>query len=184
MKILDRREGVISIIFCTIVFLISFFIFNMTTQEAIENNIEKQLYAVNKQNNELAKIKIEGILKNKLEIFTENLIDSGSLENNEIDNKELIKLIEYFKSENAIPIIGIILDNEGIFIGENNERIYFDKEVIYDILSNYKSIFKYSTDKKDYLIVKNRTKDKDEKEITTLYMYENGMKNNDLIIPV
>lgn len=155
----------------------------MTSQKAIEKNIEKQLYLTTRQNNELAKTKIEKILKYKLQIFTKNLIDSGSIKKGQTDYTELIKLIEYFKRENFIQIIGVIVGDEGIFIDEKEERMDFDKKVIYDILLNDKNIFQYTINDKDYLIVKNTEQDDSGNEITTLYMQEDKVRNNELIIP-
>lgn len=182
--LLDKRANIIGGIFGISLFLISFFIFNLTSQSAIAQNVQKQLYAHNKQSNELARTKLEKILKYKLEVFTQNLIDSGSLNKVDLDNESLVKLLEYFRSENFIPIIGVLVDDESLFLNENNEQIIFDKNVIYDLLSNNKSIFKYEINNINYLILKNAVNISDEKQLTIISMYKDHSKNNELMIPI
>ena len=48
-------------------------------------------------------------------------------------------------------MIGVISDENGIFINENNEKKDMEKHLIYDFLSNEKSIFKYLFNEEDYL---------------------------------
>lgn len=115
---------------------------------------EEQLLKANKQNIELGKVKIETVLDNKLDIFIENLLESGAVGSNNIDDEKIIELITYFRKENFIQIMGVIVDNKEIFLNENNERISIDQKTIYAILAEERSIFKYSINEEDYLVIK------------------------------
>ena len=184
MNVLNRRGLLASIIFCVFVFLISFFILNNFINRTMDENSEEQLMNANKQNIEIARVKIETVLDSKLDIFIENLLESGAIKDYKMDNKKVIELIKYFRKENFIKIMGIIVDNEEIFVNENDEVIAIDKSITYDILAQKKNIFRYTIDGQNYLIIKNSLNDDYEQHITTVYLYKDREENKDLHIPV
>ena len=184
MKVLNKKELLISIAFCIFVFLISFFTLNNFVTNAMNESSEEQLLKANKQNIELGKVKIETVLDNKLDIFIENLLESGAVGSNNIDDEKIIELITYFRKENFIQIMGVIVDNKEIFLNENNERITIDQKTIYAILAEERNIFKYSINGEDYLVIKNTINNYDEHNITTVYLHKDKSINKDLHIPV
>ena len=184
MKVLNKKELLISIAFCIFVFLISFFTLNNFVTNAMNESNEEQLLKANKQNIELGKVKIETVLDNKLDIFIENLLESGAVGSNNIDDEKIIELITHFRKENFIQIMGVIVDNKEIFLNENNERITIDQKTIYAILAEERSIFKYSINGEDYLVIKNTINNYDEHNITTVYLHKDKSINKDLHIPV
>lgn len=183
LKFLDKRSNIIGIIFGIFLFFISFFIFKLTTQTAIEKNIEKQLYSFNKHNNELAKTKIQNILKYKLEVFTQNLIDSNQLNYVDASNGQLIKLMEYFRSENFIPTIGIIVEDKGIFLNQNEEIIHMDKKIIQDLLYPEKTMFQCEIEETHYLVLKNAIQAPNIGHVTIFALYQDDFQNNEFILP-
>ena len=184
MKVLNKKELLISIAFCIFVFLISFFTLNNFVTNAMNESNEEQLLKANKQNIELGKVKIETVLDNKLDIFIENLLESGSVGSNNIDAEKIIELIKYFRKENFIQIMGVIVDDKEIFLNENDERISIDQKTIYAILAEERNIFKYSINGEDYLVIKNTINNYDEHNITTVYLHKDKSINKDLHIPV
>ena len=184
MKVLNKKELLISIAFCIFVFLISFFTLNNFVTNAMNESNEEQLLKANKQNIELGKVKIETVLDNKLDIFIENLLESGAVGSNNIDDEKIIELITYFRKENFIQIMGVIVDDKEIFLNENDERISIDQKTIYAILAEERNIFKYSINGEDYLVIKNTISNYDEHNITTVYLHKDKSINKDLHIPV
>ncbi|MBD7916198.1 EAL domain-containing protein, partial [Clostridium sp. Sa3CUN1] len=172
------------ILFCIFVFLTSFFTLNKFITITINKNSEEELLKSNKQSVELEKVKIETIFETKLDIFIKNVLQSGAIESNSIDEVKIIELIKYFRKENFIEIMGVIVDDDNIFLNENDERLLLDEKTIYDILSEEKSIFKYSINEEDYLVIKNSLDDYEQHNITTVYLHKDKSKNQDLQIPV
>lgn len=181
--ILDKKNLLFSIIFCIFVFLISFFTLNKFINNAMNKNSEKQLLGVNKQSAELGKVKIQTVLDHKLDIFIKNVLSSGAIEGDKINNQKIVEHIRNFRKENFIEIMGVISGNEGIFINQNNEIMTIDQKIIYDILA-LKRISKYSINGEDYLVIKNSLDDSNEHNITTVYLHKNNSKNTDLLVPV
>lgn len=181
--ILDKKNLLFSIIFCIFVFLISFFTLNKFINNAMNKNSEKQLLRVNKQSAELGKVKIQTVLDDKLDIFIKNVLSSGAIEGDKINNQKIVELIRNFRKENFIEIMGVISGNEGIFINQNNEIMTIDQKIIYDILA-LKRISKYSINGEDYLVIKNSLDDSNGHNITTVYLHKNNSKNTDLLVPV
>ena len=182
--ILDKRNLLFSIIFCIFVFLTSFFILNKFINRAMNESSKGQLIKVNKQSVELGKARIETVLDNKLDIFIENVLESGAIENNNINAEKIIELIKYFRKENFIEIMGVIVDDEGIFLDENDERMTIDQKTIYAILLEERSVFQYSIKGKDYLVIKSSLDNYEEHNITTVYLHKDKSRNKDLLIPV
>ena len=184
MKTLNKKELLITIIFCISIFFISIFTLNKFLYNTINENSEEQLSKANKQNIEVARFKIETTIDNKLDIFIENLLESGAIESNQTYTEKLTELIRNFRKENFIEIMGVIVENKGIFLNENDEIVEIDQNTIHDILSEEKSIFKYSINGVDYLVIKNSLNSDDKNHVTTVYLKKDKSKNKDLIIPV
>ena len=182
--ILDKRTLLFSIIFCIFVFLISICTLNKFITDVMNENGEEQLLKANAQNSELGKVRIETVLDNKMDIFIENVLASGSMENNKIDDVKIVEFIKRFRKENFIEIMGVIGDGKAIFINDNDERMTIDEKTIYAILLEEKKIFKYSINGEDYLVIKNSLDDYDEDSITTVYLHKDKSQNTDLLIPV
>ncbi|WP_455660568.1 EAL domain-containing protein [Pradoshia sp.] len=184
MEKLSKTTLLASIIFCICVFLISFSTLNKFTTNAVNETSEEQLSDVNKKSSELCKIRMENVLDNKLDIFTENLLESGAIERNKISTDVIIELTKYFKKENFIEIMGVKVDSEVIFVNENDEIISTDENKINGILSDRRNVFKYSIDGEDYLVIKKALGNYAEHDITTVYLHKDGSINTDLLIPV
>ncbi|WP_166484713.1 EAL domain-containing protein [Clostridium cuniculi] len=182
--ILDKRTLLVSIIFCIFVFLISICTLNKFSTNAMNENGEEQLLKANSQDSELGKVRIETVLDNKMDIFIENVLESGSIENNKIDDVKIVELIKRFRKENFIEIMGVIGNGNAIFVNDNDERMTIDEKTIYSILLEEKRIFKYSINGEDYLVIKNSLDDYDEDSITTVYLHKDKSQNTDLLIPV
>ena len=184
MKILNRKGNLLLIIFYITIFLISFLVFNKACEEATSRNVKKRLEETNKQAIELAQDRIQKNLKDKLLIFSENIINSGTLKDNSLKNENIIELIKYFKTENSIPLIGLILNNQSIFLNEENKKVEFDDDVIEEILRESKNIFKFEISEEEYLVVKNTIKDNDNNDIVTIMMYNDGNEDIGLVLPI
>lgn len=139
--ILDKRTLLFSIIFCIFVFLISICTLNKFITDVMNENGEEQLLKANAQNSELGKVRIETVLDNKMDIFIENVLASGSMENNKIDDVKIVEFIKRFRKENFIEIMGVIGDGKAIFINDNDERMTIDEKTIYAILLEEKKDF-------------------------------------------
>ena len=76
-----------------------------------------------------------------MDIFIENVLASGSMENNKIDDVKIVEFIKRFRKENFIEIMGVIGDGKAIFINDNDERMTIDEKTIYAILLEEKKDF-------------------------------------------
>ena len=135
---LYKKNLLLIILFCIFVFLTSFFTLNKFITITMNKNSEEELLKANKQSVELEKVKIETIFETKLDIFIKNVLQSGAIDSNSIDEVKIIELIKYFRKENFIEIMGVIVDDDNIFLNGNDERMLLDEKTIYDILSEEK----------------------------------------------
>ncbi|WP_133015187.1 EAL domain-containing protein [Clostridium cuniculi] len=181
--ILDKKNLLFSIIFCIFIFLISFFTLNKFINNAMNKNSEKQLLKANKQSAELGKVKLETVLDNKMDIFLQNVLSSGAIEGDKINNEKIIPLIKNFRKENFIEIMGVVLGNEEVFISKNDEIITVDQNGIHDIISQGK-FAEHSIEGENYLAIKTSLDDGNGHNITAIYLEKDNSKNTDLIVPV
>lgn len=181
--ILHKRNLLFSIIFCFFIFLLSFSTVNKFITKAVNKSCAEQLLKINKQSVELGKVRIETSLNSKLNIFIENVLEVGAIEGNKIDHQKIVELIKYFRKENFIEIMGVIIDNEGIFINENDESIEMNQKEIYKILLS-KNISSYSINGENYLVIKNSYEDYEERNITTVNLYKDNSISKDILLPI
>ena len=181
MNILNKKELFTGIIFCVFVFFISFFILNRFINKAMNENSTQQLIKANQQSLDSGKVKFENMVNDKIDIFIENILEYEAIKDNKVDDEKIIGLIKAFKRKNYIQTMGIIADDEEIFVNENNEIIKIDEKTKYAILSEDKSIFQCTVDNQDYIVIKSYLNDYD---INIVYLYKDGFISKDLIVPV
>lgn len=184
MRILNKKKLLFSIIFSVFIFLISIFILKKIINSAIEENASEQLMNANKQNMEVAQVKIKTILDAKIDIFIENLLDSHVIEEEIVDSEQLVELLKYYRKENFIATLGVVVGDRAVFIDENDQVIKIDRSVLESILVNKKSIFKFLINGEENLVVKNTLNDGNRQDITVIYLHKDKTENKDLLIPV
>lgn len=76
------------------------------------------------------------------------------------------------------------MNNQSIFLNEENKKVEFDNGVIEEILRESKNIFKFEISEEEYLVVKNTIKDNDNNDIVTIMMYNDGNEDIGLVLPI
>lgn len=178
-----KKNLLISIIFCFFLFILSYVILHIFIKQAINDSCEEQLTKINRQSVELGKIKIETSLDKRMDIFMKNVIEAGAITQDAIDEKKIIELIKYYKKENFVEIMGVVIEDQGIFIDDQDKRVAITKKEVYDILLT-KNISSYSIRGEDYLVIKHAYTDYKERKLTIVYVYKDNSVSRDILVPV